>query len=409
MPFLTDILNTSDSAILLMGNMKNILASDEETWITIHPYGFLQGEGEDETKQYYRRICIESETGDIIKGLGAGHNVKDLPKVLNKKQPKQPKTDKQRINDFIEQRAKKPESEWLFQDINKARELDIVKKYKPLERALSSPEYRREVSAILLNKEFKDKKELLDFLDKNYPFVSEKVKENEKAERFRMNTPTGRFFGPNGRDKVSDKYFKVNHRPDENTVILEAPINRLRVVGKEEKRSIIFLTDKNKGVYIDLEKNGVPVRNELYGGPVDTLCVKFKKDGIRTYTFKKDFDNTEDLKPLNNFEDFQKLADEQDNVENRTAYKIIKRDNLDIVNSYNNIKDAVEEHHRIQKNLNTETVKMKDNSELDKQLKENWNGKIYTYKDGTQAIFSNNKRVILTKEQADYIRQNYRN
>ena len=63
------------------GKLENLLCNDEEHWITIHPYGFKQGEGEDETKQYYRRIFIDDD-GNIEKGIGTGNNVKDLSKVL---------------------------------------------------------------------------------------------------------------------------------------------------------------------------------------------------------------------------------------------------------------------------------------------------------------------------------------
>ena len=63
------------------GKLENLLCNDEGHWITIHPYGFKQGEGEDETKQYYRRIFIDDD-GNIEKGIGTGNNVKDLSKVL---------------------------------------------------------------------------------------------------------------------------------------------------------------------------------------------------------------------------------------------------------------------------------------------------------------------------------------
>lgn len=403
MPSLLSYLNDSKNISLIYGDMENILGMDEEQWITIHPYGFGQSEGADETKQYYRRICVETDTGEITKGLGAGQKVRDF---FNQK-PKQVKTDKERIEDFIRKRKNQPE-EWLFRDIHKAAELELVKKHKPLERVLRTPEFRKELSAILLNKDFKDRRELKKFLRENYPAIHSKLDRYETAERFKMNTPSGRFFGPNGTNQTSGKYFIINHHPDENTVILEAPINRLRVVGKEDKRSLIFLTDKNKGIYINLEQNGLPVRNELNEVAIDTLCVKFNKDNLKTYTFSKEFDNTEKLKPLKKFEDFVKLAEKQDSLGiERTPYKNIKRDNLDTVNSYKNIMNAVSEHHRMQRNVNT--VSIKDNSDLERHLKKNWNGKIYTYKNGDQAIFSGDDKIILTKEQATFIRNYYMN
>ena len=58
----------------------------EDRWITIHPWGMSQSEGDTgEGKGYYRRIFIDDETGEIEKGLGAGTNIKDLSKTLKAK------------------------------------------------------------------------------------------------------------------------------------------------------------------------------------------------------------------------------------------------------------------------------------------------------------------------------------
>ena len=62
----------------------------EDRWITIHPWGMSQGEGDTgEGKGYYRRIEINDETGEIEKGLGAGTNIKDLSKTLKAKKNSQ--------------------------------------------------------------------------------------------------------------------------------------------------------------------------------------------------------------------------------------------------------------------------------------------------------------------------------
>lgn len=73
--------NSGKKAAGSVSDMEKALASDR--WITIHPHGFLQGEGEDETKQYYRRIFIDDD-GNIEKGIGKGHNIKDLSKAMKK-------------------------------------------------------------------------------------------------------------------------------------------------------------------------------------------------------------------------------------------------------------------------------------------------------------------------------------
>lgn len=398
-----------------MGKFKEFLASDSE--LTMRPIReFLGFDSEKRTESGWAtlydnegapyRVHIEEKVAEAA----ARKAEKEAQKAeKDKTKPERVKTDKEKIEDFIKNRDKNPESEWFYQDIEKAAKTELVKNNYALEKLLRSPEYRKELSAILLNKNFKDKKELKQFLRENYPDMKDKLDKYEETEYFRMKTPAGRFFGPRGKaERISDKYFTINHRPDENTVILEAPVNRLRVVGKDSDKSIIFLTDKNKGIYINLENNGLPVRNELNGEAIDTLCVKIKKDNLKLYSFSRDFDNTENLKPLNNFEDLQKLAEQQD-TQKKTAYKNIKRENLDTLNSYQNIMNAVEEHHRIQKTMNTQTTNIKDNTELDKYLKSAWNGKIYTYKSGDQVIFSDNKKIVLTKQQVDYIRKNYKN
>lgn len=82
--------NSGKKAAGSVSDMEKSLASDR--WITIHPHGFLQGEGEDETKQYYRRIFIDDD-GNIEKGIGKGHNIKDLSKAMKKeKEEKEGKT-----------------------------------------------------------------------------------------------------------------------------------------------------------------------------------------------------------------------------------------------------------------------------------------------------------------------------
>ena len=40
---------------------------------------------------------------------------------------------------------------------------------------------------------------------------------------------------------------------------------------------------------------------------------------------------------------------------------------------------------------------------MDKYI-DGWNKKIYKYKDGTMAIFSNNQKIVLTEEQYNYLK-----
>lgn len=58
----------------------------EDRWITIHPFGWTQGEGDTgEGKRYYQRIFINDETDEIEGGLGGklnGTKITDLGKKL---------------------------------------------------------------------------------------------------------------------------------------------------------------------------------------------------------------------------------------------------------------------------------------------------------------------------------------
>lgn len=145
--------NSGKKAAGSVSDMEQALASDR--WITIHPHGFLQGEGEDETKQYYRRIFIDDD-GNIEKGIGKGHNIKDLSKVMKKEKEgtegKEPGKEKgasglntlqdkikaiiddgtpyneekaQKVGDIMRQELEKNEK---FVDL--MRRLELVKKYK---------------------------------------------------------------------------------------------------------------------------------------------------------------------------------------------------------------------------------------------------------------------------------------
>lgn len=93
MGLLSNLLNddSGKKAAGSVSDMEKALANDD--WITIHPYGFLQGEGEDETKQYYRRIYIDDD-GNIEKGIGAGHNIKEFFKKKEGTEGKTPGKEK---------------------------------------------------------------------------------------------------------------------------------------------------------------------------------------------------------------------------------------------------------------------------------------------------------------------------
>ena len=150
----------------------------EDRWITIHPWGMSQGEGDTgEGKGYYRRIEINDETGEIEKGLGAGTNIKDLSKTLkakkngqenestSKKTVKEPTTLRDKIKaltegkEYTEEVANKV-GDLMRQELEKnkdysdlVRRLDLARKYQ---------EEHKKSTAVYDNKNYKDAKDRLE-------------------------------------------------------------------------------------------------------------------------------------------------------------------------------------------------------------------------------------------------------
>ena len=151
----------------------------EDRWITIHPIGNMkQGDADTgEGKQYYRRIEINDETGEIEKGLGAGTNIKDLSKTLkakkngqenestSKKTVKEPTTLRDKIKaltdgkEYTEEVANKV-GDLMRQELEKnkdysdlVRRLDLARKYQ---------EEHKKSTAVYDNKNYKDAKDRLE-------------------------------------------------------------------------------------------------------------------------------------------------------------------------------------------------------------------------------------------------------
>ena len=52
-----------------------------------------------------------------------------------------------------------------------------------------------------------------------------------------------------------------------------------------------------------------------------------------------------------------------------------------------------------------ETVKTSGTAgEIEKFISQGWNGKVYRYKNGDNAIFVNNQKIVLTEEQYNYLK-----
>lgn len=219
-------------------------------------------------------------------------------------------------------------------------------------------------------------------------------KARKKAENiFRKISPAGKFFGENGMEKYSNKYFTINHNPDKDTVILDNVADRLRVTGKGD---LIFLTDKNKGYFIN-EKNMLPVLsyNNDDNSHTLNLAVKLNKDYLKEYTFKKEFDATEGMMPITKgFEQLQEMAEIKDHPANRTSYRNVDNKQVDFY-KLQYLQNLYATQQAFRKPAERVTV---SDPELNSYLGD-WNKKIYKYGDGTKAIFSQGKKIILTQEQ----------
>lgn len=235
-----------------------------------------------------------------------------------------------------------------------------------------------------------------------YTAYSKAQKAKKDADNiFKKISPAGKFFGDKGIDKVSNKYFRINHNPDKDTVILDNVNDRLRVTGRGD---LVFLTDKNKGIYVN-EKNSLPILT--YNDDDNThsvhMAVKFNRKYAKEYTFKNDFDGTDDLKPVNGFEGLQEIAKEKDrNNINTPSYR--NMDSKEVPHYRTEFLDNLSSIQKMMKRDSVKTVTASGTAgEIEKFISQGWNGKVYRYKNGDNAIFVNNQKILLTKEQLDYI------
>lgn len=313
------------------------LATDELQWITLK---LAQDTKEDGfatlTDKEGHTYVAQLNEGEKERYKETGKKLSQVKKEEKEKQSKKYGSEKERINDIIKQLDKKDEEyrktntiitrEPSYLDVRKAMESDFVKDYPALSRIFTKGQFEdnRYLAAIINNNDFADKKDLKEYLKENYPGFYKDLQKAEEKEFFRASSPSGKFFGKNGTEKVTGQYFKINHNPDENTVIIEAPENRLRVTGRGD---LVFLTDKNKCYYLN-EKSSLPVLS--YNKDDNThnlhMAVKLNKDYLKEYTFKNEFDGTENLKPISGFEDLKKIAAEQD--KNKRSYKNVSGSEL---------------------------------------------------------------------------------
>ena len=161
----------------------------EDRWITIHPFGWKQGEADTgEGKRYYQRIFINDETDEIEGGLGGklnGTKIKDLGKKLKELRDKkggksegtgQAETQKTEENDNLSDLARKIKAltdgkEYTEEVANKVgdllrQELEKNKDYSDLVRRLDLArkyqEEHKKSTSVYDNKNYKDAKDRLE-------------------------------------------------------------------------------------------------------------------------------------------------------------------------------------------------------------------------------------------------------
>lgn len=298
----------------------------------------------------------------------------------------------------------------------KAKEMGLVVREKPFKSPWDNPVYQdnKELLGRLVNKDlghtvedilqmnkFKDIADFTGYIKENYPYMYDTmkdIKENIRIEKyFKGQSAAGKFWGENGMDKVTNKYFTINHKPDANTCIIEAPLNRMRVVGSNQ--SLVMLLDKNRGVYVD--KNSLPIAryDKDSGEEIVSMAVKLQPGTNKVYTFTNGFEGAENLKPIKGFNDIQTIAEEQEKQGN--TYKNVS--DKELPGYIDTFKKGVKEHQeKFRKPV--ETVKTSGTAgEIENFISQGWNGKVYRYRNGDNAIFVNNQKILLTKEQLDYI------
>ncbi|WP_405327839.1 hypothetical protein [Ruminobacter sp.] len=357
---------------------NNNLAYDR--WITIHPHG-------DDN----RHIEIDDKTGEILKGLSPnlqGTHIYDLKENLKRlKEGKKPYT----VSDYPNGKNQPKQVEQPENKSPKFKNYYENPVYKYNEEALSKlvrKDLSDTIQNILKENEFADLKEFSKYLKENNPAAYKALQKIKEQQWFKSQSISNKFFGKDGIDHVSNKYFRINHNPDENTVLLEVDRNRIRTVGQDKK--YVYILDKNKAIYL---KNTLPVLswNDDTKEQKIHLIAKFNKDD-KIYSFKNDFDAASDLKPINGFSGLVDLAKERDNT--LKYYRNVPE--KEIGDYYLEINSQVDDYLK-KIRPKSERVTVTD-AELNSYLGA-WNRKIYRYGDGTKAIFSKGKKIVLTDEQ----------
>lgn len=226
---------------------KNGLAEDR--WITIHPWGMSQAEGDTgEGKGYYRRIFIDDETGEIEKGLGAGTNIKDLSKTLKAKKNGEEAENTSKQPKVAE--PKKPEQVKANSEVEK-KNLDFLDK---AEKDLLPTAQYKYASEKFISENKDTAKEYLDKYsdDKN---ISDYIKKS-----YRQDIISG---GAGYFDQVVENLKDIDNYPNRKSKYEEEKAQIIdKLTDYENKLNAIDLKDRRKSKYLNDIKN---IKNDLEG------------------------------------------------------------------------------------------------------------------------------------------------
>ena len=377
-----------------MAKDHDSLAMDDDKWITIHPNGTDN-----------RAVMIDDKTGVIKKGLAIGligtklkdirDNFKDKAKIEQhkaraegEKAPETKEPEKKQDND----------SEKEFKDrINKISRLE----YTPWQPKNPLDEDYYNVPKVDYSKE--QTKKILEQLKPDDPDVDNVLNTIEKSIK------TGDW-------KIKEQLDRIKIYTQDRG----AWNKKLDIAKKWGKLHVDAFRDLSKKLpEIDFNAHIERIKKDY---PEVSIPDNYLKK-IKNYdeSFRKKIRNfSEDFEKIINSKD-SILDDKARNIFNHeneindlfgSAHKYIDnfklsdklRDSLDIYDEADKLHDSYTKVRIGKEQKPVETVKTSGTAgEIEKFISQGWNGKVYRYKNGDNAIFVNNQKILLTKEQLDYI------
>lgn len=378
-----------------MAKDHDSLAQDDDKWITIHPNGTDN-----------RAVMIDDKTGVIKKGLAIGligtklkdirDNFKDKAKIEQHKARAEGEKGPEPVKD--PEKKQDNDSEKEFKDrINKISRLE----YTPWQPKNPLDEDYYNVPKIDYSKE--QTKKILEQLKPDDPDVDNVLNTIEKSIK------TGDW-------KIKEQLDRIKIYTQDRG----AWNKKLDIAKKWGKLHVDAFRDLSKKLpEIDFNAHIERIKKDY---PEVSIPDNYLKK-IKNYdeSFRKKIRNfSEDFEKIINSKD-SILDDKARNIFNHkdeindlfgSAHKYIDnfklsdklRDSLDIYDEADKLHDSYTKVRIGKEQKPVETVKTSGTAgEIEKFISQGWNGKVYRYKNGDNAIFVNNQKILLTKEQLDYI------